>query len=150
MRLRNEFGNGDADEDEDGSGGGAEAEPFAHDKEGRDPCKNRFESQQERGVGGGQDRLSPALDGECCGSGKCGGDEESGDKARREVDVRMFDEGETDGHKQRAKTDLQDGKWLKGNARRDMAESNAVEGKSDGAAESENVSEIDRRDIRQK
>ena len=86
--LRNEFGEGDAGEDEDRSGGGPEAEALAHDKERRDPGKDGLEGEQERGVGGGQDGLGPALNGECGGGGEGGSDDQGGDEARREVDVR--------------------------------------------------------------
>lgn len=148
--LRNEFGDGNAYEDQNGSRGSSEAEALARQQERRDPCEYRFEREQERRVGGRQDGLGPALNGECCGGGECGSDEESGDKARRELNVRMFDERETDGHEERAKSDLQDRQGLKGDAWRDVAESDAVEGESNGAAESEDVSEVDGRDIREK
>ena len=55
----------------------------------------------------------------------------------------MFDEGKTDGHEERAESDLQDGEGLEGDARGDVAESDAVEGESDGAAEGEDVAEVD-------
>ncbi len=85
--LRDEFSESDAGEDEEGAGGGTKAEALAGDEEGCDPGKDGLEGQQQRGVGGGQDGLGPALNGEGGGGGEGGGDDQRGDEARSEVDV---------------------------------------------------------------
>ena len=57
-----------------GAAGRPQAEPLAHHQERRDPGEHRLQRQDERGVGGGQDRLRPALDGKRRGRGQHGGD----------------------------------------------------------------------------
>ena len=55
---------------------GNEAEAFAGEEVGRDPGEDRLDGEEERRVGGGQDGLGPALDGECGGGGEgCGNHE---------------------------------------------------------------------------
>ena len=98
---------------------------------------------------GGQDRLRPALNGECSGGGEGGGDGESDDEARGPGDVGMLDEGQADGHEDGAEADLQERQRLEGDARRDVAEGDAMEGKADGAAEGEHVADIDGGEIGQ-
>ena len=117
-------------------------------KVGRDPGEDRLEGEQERGVRGGQDRLGPALDGECGGGGECCGDHEGGDEASGEVDVGVLNERKADRHEECAEADLKNGERLEGNARRDMAEGDAVKRESDGAAEGEDVAEVNGGEIR--
>ena len=142
MRLRDELGEGDSGEDEDGAGCGDEAEAFSGDEEGCDPGKDWLEGEDERGVGGGQDGLCPALDGKRGGSGEYGGDKERDNEARREVDLRVLDERQADGHEECAESDLNDGEGPEGNAWRDVAEGDAVKGESDGAAEGKDVAKV--------
>ena len=88
----------DAGKDEDCAGSWDEAEAFSGDEVGRNPCENGFEGEQKCGVRSGKDGLRPALDGECGGGGERGGDDQSSDQARSEMDVRVLDKGQTEGH----------------------------------------------------
>ena len=55
--------------------------------------------------------------------------------------------GRLDGHEDGAEAHLKNGEWLEGNARRDMAQGDAVKCESDGAAEGEDVAEVHGREI---
>ncbi len=84
-RHRDQLGEGDAGEDEESAGCAAAAEAFAVEEEGREPGEDRLESEDERGVRGGEIFLRPRLDGEGGGGGEDGGDEQGDDDASGRV-----------------------------------------------------------------
>ncbi len=69
--------------------------------------------------------------------------EKRGDQARREMHLRALDEWQADCQEDRGESNLQQGKWLIGNPRGDMAECNTVQREADGAAEGEDVTKVD-------
>jgi len=137
------FGERNAGQDEQGSGGAAAAETLAEDEERGDPGKNGLEGEDESGMGGGQVALGPGLHGEGYGGGEDGGDQQGKDKARRRVNPGMLEERHADGHEGGAEADLEEGELFKGKARREVGEGEDVQGESEGAAEGEQVAEID-------
>ncbi len=112
-------------------------------------AKTGSDGKQQGDVGGRQNRLRPALNGEGRGGGEGCGDGECNDEAERPDDVRTFDEGQAHGHEEGAKANLQQRQRLERDARRDVAECEAMEGKADGAAEGEHVAAVDGREIGQ-
>lgn len=93
--------------------------------------------------------MGPTLNGEGGRGGERGRDDQCGDEASGEVDVRALDEWKAHGHEDGAESNLQDREGLEGNARGDVPEGDAVECESDGATECEDVAEVDGREIGQ-
>ena len=149
MGLGDEFGDADAGEDEESAGELAGAEALADEEPGGEPGEDRFEGHDEGGVGGREDGLRPGLDGEGRSGGDDGRDGEGDDEAGGEVDGWVLDEGETGGHEESAEADLKDGERAEVDFWRCVAECEAVKSEADGAAEGEEVAEIDGGEIRE-
>ena len=64
---RKQFGEGNSGKDQGGPQEGAAAKMLVQDEERGQACEDRFESQEDGGVGGGKMLLGPALDGKRCG-----------------------------------------------------------------------------------
>ena len=105
--CRKQFGASNSREDEGSSEEGATAKMLVQDEVGSQACEDRFEGEEDRGVGGGEVLLGPALDGEGCGGGKEAGDGESDDEVWGDGEVRSSAQGESDGHNERGYADLE-------------------------------------------
>lgn len=92
---------------------------------------------------GGENLLSPALYGESDGGREDSGDDEREDDAPAPVNVGMFEDRHTDGHKDGGGADLQERELLEAHARREVRESDDVAGESESAGEREHIAEID-------
>jgi len=78
-------------------------------------------------MGGGDELLRPALDGEGRSCGQQGGDEECGEDARGPVNEGVFEDGQAGGHEESGEGDLKDRQLLEAHVGREVREGEHVE-----------------------
>ena len=107
--VADEFGYGDSGEDEGGSERARGPRCSWRKRREVRAGEDGFESQEERGVGGREMLLGPALDGEGGGGGEEAGDGQGDEKTRSDGEVRPAAKGESDGHDEGGGADLEGG-----------------------------------------
>ena len=140
---RKKFGKGDSSEDEGSTQEGTAAKMLVQNEEGGQAGEYRFESEEDRSVGGGNMLLGPALDGKGSGSGEEAGNGQGNDETRSNGEVRPSAQWQGDCHDNSSYADLESCELADGDPIRGVGQGEEVGGEGYCACKGKEIPRTD-------